>query len=108
MVAYASDWPVTDVSVLRGLQGALTRVPFGADCSDERLGLEESLHAYTAGGAFAAHLDGLCGRLVSGLAGDVVVIDGDVESVAPCELGRTGIFLTIVGGRVVFGSGDSG
>ena len=98
-IAYASDWPVSDVSVLRGLQAALTRVPY-AGAADERLGLMATLHAYTAGGAWAAHMEGLTGRLVPGLAGDVVVIDGDIETIAPTELGTTGIALTVVGGRI--------
>jgi predicted amidohydrolase YtcJ len=98
-IAFASDWPVTDVSVMRGLQAALTRVPY-ADCADERLGLMESLHAYTAGGAWAAHMEGTTGRLIPGLAADLVLIDGDVETIAADQLGKTGIALTIAGGRI--------
>jgi predicted amidohydrolase YtcJ len=52
-LAFASDWPVTDVSVLRGIQAALTRAPYDG-AADERVGLMETLHAYTAGGAWAA------------------------------------------------------
>ena len=99
-LAYASDWPVTDVSVMRGIQAALTRQPFGPDCTDERLGLMATLHAYTAGGAWAAHMEGLTGRIRPGLAADLVLIDGDIEAVAPADLGRTGIALTIAGGRI--------
>ncbi len=98
-IAYASDWPVTDVSVMRGLQAALTRVPY-AGCSDERLSLMDSLHAYTAGGAWAAHLEAITGRLQPGLAADLVLIDGDIEAIAPDQLGKTGISLTIAGGRI--------
>jgi predicted amidohydrolase YtcJ len=60
----------------------------------------ETLHAYTAGGAWAAHREGLTGRLAPGLAADVVVIDGDVEATDPQVLGRTGIALTVAGGRI--------
>ena len=98
-VAYASDWPVTDVSVMRGLQAALTRVPFEG-AGDERLSLMDSLHAYTAGGAWAAHLERLTGVLRVGLAADLVLIDGDIEAIATKGLGATGIALTICGGRV--------
>jgi predicted amidohydrolase YtcJ len=98
-VAYASDWPVTDVSVMRGLQAALTRAPF-AGCQDERLGLMATLHAYTAGGAWAAHLDGLTGTLRPGMAADLVLIDADIEARSPDTLGQTGIALTICGGRI--------
>jgi predicted amidohydrolase YtcJ len=48
---------VTDVSVMRGIQAALTRVPYPG-CQDERVGLMEVLRAYTAGGAWAAHWRG--------------------------------------------------
>lgn len=98
-IAYASDWPVTDVSVMRGLQAALTRVPFDG-AKDERLDLMSSLYAYTAGGAWAAHMEHVTGKLVVGLAADLVLIDGDIESIAPADLGKTGISLTIAGGEI--------
>ena len=103
-VAYASDWPVTDVSVMRGLQAALTRTPY-AGAADERLDLMESLHAYTAGGAWAAHLEDICGALIPGLGGDLVVIDGDVEAIHPESLGQTGIALTICAGKITHDGG---
>jgi hypothetical protein len=99
-IAYASDWPVTDVSVLRGLQASQTRVPYSADCTDERLGLLDSLYAYSAGGAWAAHMEGLTGTLRPGLAADIVVLDGDIEAIPADQLGKTGISLTICGGRI--------
>lgn len=99
-IAYASDWPVTDVSVMRGLQAALTRAPYAEDCTDQRLGLMESLHAYTAGGAWAAHMDSFTGRIAAGMAADLVLIDGDVETLAPDAFGATPIALTVCGGRV--------
>ena len=98
-IAYASDWPVTDVSVLRGLQAALTRVPF-AGGADERLPLMDSLHAYTAGGAWAAHMDHLTGTVKPGLAGDLVLLDGDIEQVSPDAIGQLGLALTVCGGEI--------
>lgn len=103
-LAFASDWPVTDISVMRGIQAALTRQPY-AGAADERVGLMEVLHAYTAGGAWAAHLEGLTGRLCPGLAADLVLIDGDILAIPPAEIGRTGIALTIAGGRVTHDPG---
>ena len=98
-LAFASDWPVTDVSVMRGIQAALTRVPYDG-CQDERVGLMEVLHAYTAGGARAAHMERLTGRLRPGLAADLVLIDGDIEAIPPGGIGATGIALTVAGGRI--------
>lgn len=98
-VAYASDWPVTDVSVMRGIQAALTRVPYDG-ATDERLSLMETLHAYTAGGAWAGHLDDLTGTLRVGMAADLVLIDGDIESLAADKIGQTDIALTVAGGKI--------
>ena len=103
-VAFASDWPVTDVSVLRGLQAALTRQPY-AGATDERLSLMDSLYAYTAGGAWAAQMDDITGRLVPGLAADLVLIDGDLEAVAAEEIGAMSVALTICGGRITHRAG---
>lgn len=100
-LAYASDWPVTDVSVMRGIQAAITRVPFEG-AADERLGLMETLRAYTAGGAWAAHMEGLTGTLRAGLAADLVLIDGDIEAIPAGQIGSTGIALTVAGGRVTY------
>jgi len=98
-LAYASDWPVTDVNVMRGIQAALTRVPFEG-CADERVGLMDTLYAYTAGGAWAAHMEDVTGTLRVGLAGDLVLIDGDIEVIPVDGIGATGIALTIAGGRI--------
>ncbi|MEY3308729.1 MAG: hypothetical protein RLZZ413_2767 [Pseudomonadota bacterium] len=98
-LAFASDWPVTDVSVLRNIQAALTRVPYeGAE--DERVGLMAVLRAYTAGGAWAAHREAVTGRLVPGLAGDLVLLGGDIEATDPLQVGAMGIALTVCGGRI--------
>ena len=98
-LAFASDWPVTDVSVMRGLQAAMTRVPYEG-AKDERISLMESLYAYTAGGAWAAHMESITGKLVVGLAADLVLIDGDIEQVEAGDLGHTGIALTVAGGNI--------
>jgi predicted amidohydrolase YtcJ len=100
-VAYASDWPVTDVSVMRGIQAALTRVPYDG-AGDERLDLMETLHAYTAGGAWAGHWDDITGTLRTGLAADMVLIDGDIEAVPVTQIGTTPVALTICGGKITY------
>ncbi|WP_226934096.1 amidohydrolase [Pseudogemmobacter faecipullorum] len=101
-IAYASDWPVTDVSVMRSLQAVLTRKAYSADCADERLSLEQSLFAYTAGGAWAAHADHICGRLMPGLAADLVLLNADLEAVEADQIGSVDVALTICGGRVTY------
>lgn len=98
-IAYSSDWPVVDISVMRGIQAALTRQPYDG-CADERLSRMETLYAYTAGGAWAGHSDHVTGTLRAGLAGDVVIVDGDLETIAAQDIGKAGIYTTIAGGRI--------
>jgi hypothetical protein len=98
-IAYASDWPVADVSVLRALQAALTRAPYPGG-ADERLDLAAALRAYTAGGAWAAHWDALTGRLAEGLAADMVLLGADIGSLPADAIGQAGIALTVAGGRI--------
>jgi len=101
-VCFASDWPVTDVSVLRGLQASQTREPYGPDCEDERLGLMDSLRAYTAGGAWAAHLEAVTGCVQVGLACDLVLLGGDIEAVEADRIAGLGIALTVCGGQITY------
>ena len=102
-LAFASDWPVTDVSVMRGIGAALTRRPFDAPgCADERVGLMQTLHAYTAGGAWAAHADGLTGTLRAATAADIVVLSGDIAATPAEEAATLKVALTVAGGRVTW------
>ena len=100
-IAFSSDWPVADVSVLRGIQAALTRAPYEG-ARDERLSLMETLRAYTAGGAWAAHRDHITGTLRAGLAADLVLLGGDIEATPADKIAALGICLTVCGGAVVY------
>ncbi|WP_290689150.1 MULTISPECIES: amidohydrolase [unclassified Haematobacter] len=100
-LAFGSDWPVADVDVLRSLSAQGSRGPYPAGV-DERVSLMEALRAYTAGGAWAAHLDHLTGRLTPGFAADLVLLDADIEAFAPEEYPGAGVRLTIAGGRIVY------
>jgi predicted amidohydrolase YtcJ len=105
-IAFSSDWPVADVSVLRGIAAALTREPYDG-ARDERLSLMETLRAYTAGGAWAAHRDHVTGSLRPGLAADLVMLGGDIEATDPSGIPALGVALTICGGRVIHDAGTS-
>jgi len=76
---------------------------------DERVSLMDTLHAYTAGGAWAAHLETLTGTLRTGMAADLVMIDADIEQLPADQIGQTGIALTVAGGKITYrGQGFAG
>lgn len=100
-IAFASDWPVTDISVLRGIGAAMTRPSYDGG-TDQRIPLADVLRAYTAGGAFAAHWENLTGTLKPGMAADVVVLSGDIEATPHHEIAAMTVALTICGGRITW------
>lgn len=100
-IVYASDWPVTDVNVLRGIKAALIRSVYPG-AANQSLSLHATLCAYTAGGAWAAHLDHLTGTLRPGLAADIVVLSGDIEATDPARIDQMRIARTICAGRTTY------
>lgn len=100
-VVFASDWPVADIDPLRSIQAALTRQPFDG-AQDERLTLHQVLAAYTIGGAYAEHTEDRKGMLRPGYLADLVLLDGDIEAIAPERIATLSVARTICGGRTVW------
>ena len=101
-LAFASDWPVADVSVLRSIKAAVTRTPWTPDMQDESVGLMQALEAYTLGGAYAEHKDDRKGMLREGYLADLVLLTGDIEAVAADQIDSLDVAMTICGGKVVY------
>lgn len=104
-LAFATDWPVADVNPLRCIQTAVTRAAYEG-ARDERLTLHETLAAYTIGGAYAEHTDDRKGMLRPGYFADLVVLDGDIEAVAPDRIGAMRVQQTVVDGRIVWDAAE--
>lgn len=100
-LAFATDWPVTDINPLRCIQAALTR-PAYEGAEDQSLPLLEVLSAYTAGGAYAEHTEDRKGMLKPGYLADLVLLSGDIEATAPTEIGAMSVAMTLCGGRIVW------
>jgi predicted amidohydrolase YtcJ len=99
-LAFASDWPVSDVAVLRGIKAAVCRRPWTEDLPDERVGLMETLAAYTRNGAWASHAEDRVGTLRPGMLADLVLLSGDIEALPPEAIDGLHVALTVCGGRV--------
>jgi predicted amidohydrolase YtcJ len=105
-LAFGSDWTVSTADPLLEIEVAVTRVdpasrtgpPFLAA---ERIGIRDALDAFTAGSAFANHLDGT-GRIVPGASADLVVLDRDVLDPANGPVGDAAVRMTLVEGDPVY------
>ncbi len=71
-----------------------------------RLDRLEALQLYTVGSSWFSSEDGKKGSIVPGQFADLSVLSGDYLSVLEEEIKRLESVLTVVGGRIVFASGD--
>jgi predicted amidohydrolase YtcJ len=106
-LAFGSDWPVAPLDPIWGVYAAVTRATLDGKhphgwFAEERLSVEEALHAYTTGGAYAALEEKEKGTIAPGKLADLVVLSDDLFSI-PAEMIRdVRVFMTIVGGRTVY------
>jgi predicted amidohydrolase YtcJ len=114
-LAFGSDWTVAPIDPVLGLYAAVTRRTLdGANpegwVPEERVGVEETLRAYTSGGAFAGFMDGRTGLLVPGAYADLVVLDRNPLAMDPAGLESVQVDLTMVEGETVYQreGGDDG
>ncbi len=69
---------------------------------EESITVEQAVNAYTLGSAYARFSDGRLGTLETGKEADLAVLSQDIFSVAPAELAKTHVVMTMVSGKVVF------
>ena len=109
VLAFSSDWPVAEMDPFVIIYSALTRASLdGAQTwtPEERLGLAETLRAYTLGSAYAIHAEGNRGRIAPGLYADLIVLSHDLAELSPAEiLSQARVELTLVGGRIAHRTG---
>lgn len=107
VLAFGSDWTVAPLNPLLGIKAAVTRQTLdgrhpGGWLPEQKITLDEALHAYTAGSAYAEFTDGRKGTITPGKLADFVMLDRDVHALDPGELEQASPRLTVVGGKVVY------
>jgi hypothetical protein len=108
-LAFGTDWPVEDLNAVAGLHAAVTRQnendePPGGWLAQERLSVAEALHAYTAGGAYAAFWEKDLGSISTGKLADFTVLSKNIFDCEPREIKDARVLMTVVGGEVVYES----
>ena len=105
-LAFGSDFPVEIVNPFYGIYAAITRqdehgLPPGGWHPDQKMTLQETLRAFTAGSAYAQFAEATLGVLKVGMRADVTVVDRDLFKVTPLEILKTKVVMTVVDGKVV-------
>ncbi|TJZ58853.1 amidohydrolase [Streptomyces piniterrae] len=111
-LAAGSDWPVSSPDPIAALHVAVNRRTPDAPPSapvflpEQRIDLGSALAAYTAGSAYANHLDDT-GSIRAGNLADLVVLDRDPFDGPSEEIAGTRVLQTFVGGRRVYAADDA-
>ncbi|RUV98997.1 MULTISPECIES: amidohydrolase [unclassified Mesorhizobium] len=101
-VVFASDWPVSPVDPILGIQAAVLRKPWAEGLPDQSFSLHEAIAGYTVEGAYAEFMEHRKGRLKPGYLADIVVLSADIEKTAPEALHTVRPVTTICGGKFTF------
>ena len=106
-VAFGTDWFVEPLNPMLGVYAAVTRrfpdgTPGEGWYPEERIGIAQALHCYTAGSAYAEHADIRKGTLTPGKLADLVILSDDLFMIPPRAMLDARPLLTMVGGRVVY------
>jgi predicted amidohydrolase YtcJ len=106
VVAFGSDWDVSSLNPLEGIQVAVTRQdpknPGEALLAAEAISLPEAVAAYTIGAAYANGLEEETGSIEPGKAADMVVLSADLFRIPVHTIARTKVLLTLLDGVPVF------
>jgi predicted amidohydrolase YtcJ len=105
--AFGSDWPVVRINPWEGIQTAVTRqtkegTPKDGFVPSQRLSVAEAIQGYTLGAAYAGQREKTEGSLEEGKVADVIILDRNVFEIDPRTISETKVYMTIVGGKVVY------
>jgi predicted amidohydrolase YtcJ len=106
-LAFGTDYSVEPISPFRGLYACVTRElpdggPAGGWQPQEKISLEDCIHAYTIGSAYAEFEERRKGQLKVGQFADFLVLSQDLIKVPAKDLLKTEVLTTVVGGRTVY------
>ena len=107
VLAFGSDWTVAPLNPMEGLKAAVTRQTLDGKnptgwVPEQKISLEEAIHAYTVGSAYAEFQEKVKGTLTPGKLADLVLLDCDIFKIEPAQIDKVKVTLTVVDGKVVW------
>ena len=110
-VGFGSDWYVTSVNPLDGIETAVTRldpngltdVPLGVG---EEITLAQAIENYTINGAYVNFLDDQAGSIEAGKQADLVILDKNLFAIPAQQINETKVIATLFAGCLVYTSSE--
>jgi len=107
VLAFGTDWTVAPLNPMESLKAAVTRQTLDGKHPDgwvpeQKISLEEAIHAYTLGSAYAEFQEKVKGSLAPDKLADLVLLDRDIYQIDLSKLDTVKVAMTIVDGKVVW------
>lgn len=107
VLVFGSDWTVAPLNPLTGIYAAVTRRTLDGKhpegwVPEEKISVEEAIKSYTLRAAFAEFSEKEKGSLEPGKLADLVVLDRNLIRIAPEDILKTRVLLTMVDGWIVY------
>ena len=110
-ISLGTDWPAagyfSTYKPLDSIQIGVTRQLIGEPGAavlapaDQRLSVEQAVHANTLGAAYQIRMDDRVGSLEAGKLADLIVLDRNIFDIDPHDIHRAQVQLTMMNGRVM-------
>ncbi len=108
LLALSSDWTVSTLNPFEIIETAMTRQPPRKEgrhpvfLPEQRLTLAECVEGYTINAAAAGWRQAETGSLSLGKFADLIILDRDLYTCDPYEIGDTQVLLTLLAGEEVY------
>lgn len=101
-MVFSTDWPVVPVDTMLTVKAAVAGTALPTIWPNQQQTLRETLASYTCDNAWLEFNENKKGKLKAGMLADIVVMDRDLESIAPDTLDQANAAVTICGGRITY------
>jgi predicted amidohydrolase YtcJ len=89
----------------QGIQSAVLRQATGSgriSGPDQCITVADAIRMYTINGAWLDHMEKIKGSVEVAKLADLCILDEDILTVDPHEIGEIPVLMTIVGGKIVY------
>jgi len=110
-LAFGTDYQVEPLNPMEGLYASVTRKDrLGEEGNgwypEQKITMENAIKYYTIGASYSQFMEDRKGIIKTGYLADIVLTDKDLFNIPENEIMSTKVDYTIVGGKIVYSSGN--
>lgn len=111
-LAFGTDWDVAPLNPMLTVYAAVTRATLDGKnpngwFPEQKLTLPETIEAYTMGSAYAEFQDRDKGSITPGKLADMIILSDNIFKIDPVKIRDVKVLMTMVGGKVIYETGDT-